>query len=130
MTGSRRVVLAIDDEHLILGLVETFLSDMSVRLARGAVSCRTMMEHLRPDLTLLDVSMPDLDGLSILRRIRSQSALDYAPAMMPTARADRDTIAEAMAAGADGYLIKPFTRANLIKRARYMAGRVRAPAAA
>jgi DNA-binding response OmpR family regulator len=118
-------ILAIDDDPLILDLVELFLAEFNVTIARGGVRGRMLLQTHRPNLVILDVAMPDLDGLSALRWIRAQRKLDQTTVMMLTSKADRATIAEAMAAGADGYMIKPFTGENLMRRTRQMLKQVR-----
>ena len=118
-------ILAIDDDPLILDLVELFLAEFSVMTARGGVRGRVILQTVRPNLVILDVAMPDLDGLSALRWIREQRKLDQTAVMMLTSKADRSTIAEAMKAGADGYVIKPFTGENLARRARQILKHVR-----
>ena len=118
-------ILAIDDDPLILDLIDLFLAEFSVTIARGGMRGRALLQMHRPDLVILDVAMPDLDGLSALRWIRNQRKLDQTTVMMLTSKADRETIAEAMKAGADGYMIKPFTGQNLLRRARQMLKHVR-----
>jgi DNA-binding response OmpR family regulator len=67
-------ILVIDDDPLILDLVELFLAEFSVTTARGGVRGRAMLETQRPTLVILDVAMPDLDGLSVLRWTRRPTA--------------------------------------------------------
>jgi DNA-binding response OmpR family regulator len=124
---AKSLVVAIDDDPMVLGLIEAFLSDMDVRSARGGPRGLALLADTKPDLILLDVNMPEVDGMATLRSIRRSEHLRYTPVLMLTARADRQTISEAMGLGADGYMIKPFTGGNLIKRARHMIGRVSLP---
>ena len=85
-------ILAIDDDPLILDLIELFLADFNVTIARGGVRGRRLLQTHRPNLVILDVAMPDLDGLSALRWIRDQRMLDQTAVMMLTSKADRETV--------------------------------------
>ena len=118
-------ILAIDDDPLILDLIELFLTEFSVSTARGGGRGTSLLQTLRPNLIILDVSMPDIDGLKVLRWIQDQRSLDQTTVMMLTSKADRETVTDAMKAGADGYMIKPFTGENLMRRVRQMLRHIR-----
>ncbi len=75
-----------------------------------------MLSSTRPALILLDVKMPEMDGLQTLHGIRQRPHLASSPVLMLTAAADRPTISRAMEAGARGYMLKPFTRHTLMRR--------------
>lgn len=121
----KRIVLAVDDDPLILDLIDAYLWELDVRTSRRPAEAKRALETLRPDLILLDINMPECDGLDLLAWIRRRRDLDLTPVLMLTARADRRTVTEAMQAGADGYMIKPFTGLNLLRRAKIMTSRVR-----
>jgi DNA-binding response OmpR family regulator len=69
-----------------------------------------------PDLVVLDVMMPELDGLSVLERIRDHDALDDLPVVMLTSRNREEDIVQALNAGADDFVAKPFSKAELVGR--------------
>jgi sigma-B regulation protein RsbU (phosphoserine phosphatase) len=69
-----------------------------------------------PDLVVLDVMMPELDGLSVLERIRGHDALDDLPVLMLTSRNREESIVQALDAGADDFVAKPFSEAELVGR--------------
>jgi DNA-binding response OmpR family regulator len=69
-----------------------------------------------PDLVVLDVMMPELDGLSVLERIRNHDALDNLPVVMLTSRNREEDIVQALDAGADDFVAKPFSKAELVGR--------------
>lgn len=73
-----------------------------------------------PDLVLLDVMMPKLDGLEVCRRVRAHASLPYIPIVMVTAKADRNDIVAGLDAGADDYLTKPVDQVELMARVRSM----------
>jgi DNA-binding response OmpR family regulator len=79
-------------------------------------------EHLKsrpsdpPDLVVLDVMMPELDGLSVLERLRDHDALEELPVVMLTSRNREEDIVQALEAGADDFVAKPFSEAELVGR--------------
>jgi DNA-binding response OmpR family regulator len=111
--GSR--ILVIDDDPDIRGLVTELLQRAGHEVA-SAPDGRTGLRALHsspPDLVLLDVSMPDLDGWKTLERIRDLSDV---PVLMVTARGDELERVRGLQAGADDYVTKPFGRQELVAR--------------
>ena len=72
----------------------------------------------KPDLVLLDIMMPELDGLELMKALRSHPETRAIPVILVTARTDAKTIADGISAGARGYITKPFTIAELIGKVR------------
>src|SRR5438067_5749142 len=111
------LILAVDDEPDILRVLELALSDEGfdvLRVQRSPESVPLVRER-RPSLVLLDLMMPEMDGMEVLRRIRQFSAV---PVIILTAKgSDRDIIA-GLDAGADDYLQKPFNLNELAARVR------------
>jgi len=110
-------VLVVDDEDAILDFVELGLryEGFEVDLARDGPGALAAVASRRPDLILLDLSLPGLDGLDVCRRIRQASDV---PIIMLTARGDVDDRVEGLEAGADDYLPKPFKFKELLARVR------------
>src|SRR4051794_7158880 len=108
-------VLVIDDDDDIRGLVRTLLErgGSSVRDAPNGREGLREFHAWRPDLVILDVSMPELDGWTVLERIRDMSDV---PVMMLTARGDELERVRGLQAGADDYVVKPFGRQELVAR--------------
>ena len=100
-------VLVIDDDDDIRGLVRALLerSGATVRDAPNGKEGLREFHSWRPDLVILDVSMPELDGWNVLERIRDMSDV---PVMMLTARGDELERVRGLQAGADDYVVKPF----------------------
>jgi DNA-binding response OmpR family regulator len=113
MSDSR--VLVIDDDDDIRGLVVTLLTraGMTVRDAPNGRDGLRVFHSWRPDLVVLDVSMPELDGWIVLDRIRDMSAV---PVLMLTARGDELERVRGLQAGADDYVVKPFGKQELVAR--------------
>jgi DNA-binding response OmpR family regulator len=108
-------VLVIDDDADVRGLVAELLgrAGLSVEQAEDGRSGLRALHKTPPDLVLLDVSMPDLDGWQTLERIRDLSDV---PVLMLTARGDELERVRGLQAGADDYVVKPFGRQELLAR--------------
>lgn len=115
MGEGARTVLVVDDDPDLGFLVGELLRRNGFRVvveASGRAALRTLFER-RPDLVILDLGLPDMDGLEVLERVRDLSDL---PVLLLTAR-DRDTDkVEGFSQGADDYLTKPFSNAELVAR--------------
>jgi CheY-like chemotaxis protein len=109
-------VLLCDDEDVLRQLVRATLSNGQysiVEAADGDESLELARTH-RPDLIVLDMMMPGRSGLEVLRELRADAELARTPVIMLTARAREADREEAVAAGADRYLAKPFSPLELI----------------
>jgi DNA-binding response OmpR family regulator len=113
MTESR--VLVVDDDDDIRGLVRTLLERGGI-VVRDAPNGREGLREFhawRPDLVVLDVSMPELDGWNVLERIRDMSDV---PVLMLTARGDELERVRGLQSGADDYVVKPFGKQEIVAR--------------
>ncbi|MCC6176396.1 MAG: response regulator transcription factor [Chloroflexi bacterium] len=110
-------VLVVDDEESILDFVELGLryEGFDVEIARDGPSALEAVAARRPDLMILDLNLPGLDGMEVCRRVRQVSDV---PIVMLTARGDVDERVEGLEAGADDYLPKPFKFKELLARVR------------
>jgi two-component system KDP operon response regulator KdpE len=112
---TRRTVLVVDDEPQILNALTSILSTRGFRVATavdGAGALEATLEST-PDLIVLDLTLPDTDGLALLPRLRSY--LDV-PVLVLSARTDERDKIEALNEGADDYLTKPFSAGELVAR--------------
>ncbi len=109
-------ILVVDDEVGIRELLSEILYDEghTVELAENAAQARAARQRTRPDLVLLDIWMPDTDGVSLLREWGSQGLLDM-PVIMMSGHATVDTAVEATRIGAVDFLEKPITLQKLLK---------------
>src|SRR6195952_707237 len=117
--GNRAIkALVVDDEQTLSELVGLALrfEGWDIRLAADGHSAVTAARDFRPDLVILDVMLPDMDGMEVLRRIRAE--IDHVPVLFLTARDSvEDRIAGLTAGGAD-YVTKPFSIEELVLRLR------------
>src|SRR6478752_9889910 len=110
-------VLIIEDDPLVRQFVELVLSQAGYNVssvATGELGLRALQQS-RWDLILLDIQLPDMTGVALLRLLRRYQRVK-ATVMMMTAKGDLGTVREAMDAGADGYLVKPFSPEDLTRR--------------
>src|ERR1043166_968302 len=118
-TNTSPVILVIDDDRDLVKLVEVLLQRINVKSVlmydgMAALECLSKPERL--DMIILDMMLPDMDGLEVLRRIRSRQELDGVPVLVLSAKADPNTIRFSLDNGADGYITKPYINNNLIAR--------------
>jgi two-component system KDP operon response regulator KdpE len=117
MTGLQPTILVVEDEPEIRRFLRTSLGAEGYRVVesetgtRGAIDAGT---H-KPDLAIVDLGLPDLDGVEVIRRIRGWSPI---PIIVLSARALEQAKVEALDAGADDYVTKPFGVGELIARVR------------
>ena len=110
-------VLVIEDDASIRGALVRSLRERGHAVASAASGHVGLQEALetRPDLVLLDLGLPDLDGHSLLTMLR---AVRHTPVIVVTARDDDPSVVQALDNGADDYVVKPFTMAQLDARIR------------
>jgi two-component system response regulator MprA len=111
-------VMVVDDEPAVRAALERALriERYDVRLAGDGVEALALLADRSPDAIVLDVAMPDIDGLEVCRRLRA--AGDRTPVLMLTARDAVDDRVAGLDAGADDYLVKPFALRELQARLR------------
>jgi two-component system, OmpR family, response regulator MprA len=115
-TRDPRVLVVEDDEEIAQVLQRSLrLDGYEVRLAADGEAALDAAATYRPDLVILDLGLPRLDGMEVARRLRSA---DDVPILMLTARDALESRVEGLDAGADDYLIKPFERQELLARLR------------
>lgn len=116
--GERKfVILAADDEVELLDALQLFVEreDMELVKADDGISALELFERRMPDLVLLDVMMPGLDGFAVLKKIREKSRV---PALMMTARAEDYDKILGLGLGADDYITKPYNPLEVVARVK------------
>jgi CheY-like chemotaxis protein len=116
----RPTILTVDDSKALRLFVEktlgTFACDMQE--ATNGYNAFFAIERVRPDLILLDIAMPVMDGIETLRRLKEAPELADIPVIMLTSRADHVVIPQLPAMGAADSLMKPFNEAALLEKIR------------
>jgi two-component system alkaline phosphatase synthesis response regulator PhoP len=112
-----RTILVVDDEPQIVQLVRDYLerAGFEVLVARDGPAAFESAARHHPDLVVLDLGLPGLDGLDVTRRLRATSAI---PIVMLTARSDETDTLIGLELGADDYVTKPFSPRELVARVR------------
>jgi two-component system, OmpR family, alkaline phosphatase synthesis response regulator PhoP len=115
-------ILVVDDDPKIVRVVEINLTQAGyqVRTAADGEQALAAVTQERPDLVLLDVMMPRLDGFETLKRLKADPALTDIPVVMLTARAQDEDVFEGYGTGAQWYLTKPFEPEELRQVVRHL----------
>lgn len=118
--ADRQLILAADNEQDILDLVTYRLEreGYEVVTAKDGEAARALLEERRPDLAMLDVGMPKLNGYEVARWIRSSEQLSGIPIIMLSASIKERDVARSLAAGANQHLRKPFSPRELVEVVR------------
>lgn len=114
---NRQLVLVVEDDAAIRNLISTTLETYKYKYLTAATGETAIMEAVshNPDVVLLDLGLPDMDGVEIIKKIRSWSTM---PIIVISARTEETDKIEALDAGADDYLTKPFSVEELLARLR------------
>jgi two-component system phosphate regulon response regulator PhoB len=116
----RELIYVVEDEEDILDLIQYNLSREGYRTA-GIRDGREALDRIRrdnPDLVLLDLMLPGLDGLEICRRIKEDPVTKDVPIVMVTAKGEESDVVLGLGLGADDYVVKPFSPRELIARVK------------
>lgn len=113
----RPLIMTVDDDRELLKLLERLLEMEGYRVtgisdSRAAV---TLIKETKPDLVILDITMPGLSGYQVVAKVRQYSDV---PIIMLTARNEVTSLKQALAAGADDYVTKPFRSSELVARVK------------
>lgn len=130
--GERHSILVIEDDPDLSGLVAEIFSVAGFEVRRAANRAQINAEvnkPLLPDLVLLDIKLPDADGMQVLARIRAHPKLARMPVIMMTGKAEASDVKAGLAAGADGYVTKPFKMSALMAAVNLVLGRSKGAAA-
>jgi len=125
--AGRGSVLVVDDDEMIVGLVGHALAAAGYRVVTAATGSEALarVAEALPDLIVSDVNMPDMDGFTLVQRLREDPRLRSMPLLFLTSRAEASDVVTGMNLGADDYLFKPFDIGELV--ARVDAKRLRPP---
>ncbi len=118
-SGKRKVLIVDDDEDLVELMKEVFDNDgrFDTRTANNGFGAGMLVKEFRPDLVVLDVMLPDINGKEVCVRVRSDPALDDVKIICISGMVEDDKVADLKAAGADDFMQKPFAIDKLMERA-------------
>jgi DNA-binding response OmpR family regulator len=109
-------VLVVDDDRELLSLVNTLLTRVGIEVVTAetaAAAAQVLRQTPLPNLVILDLMLPDVSGLELLRQIRAKDVFDSLPVVILSALADPNEIRDGLEAGADRYVTKPYLSSNL-----------------
>ena len=123
MSGGARI-LVVDDERGVRALLRAYLArgDFAVVEADNGLDALSLLRRGGIDLALVDVMLPELDGLEVVRRIRRESTI---PIILITARGEETSRVAGLEVGADDYVVKPFSAPEVVARVRAQLRRAR-----
>lgn len=119
-----KLVMIVDDEVGALTLIGIMLERGGFKVVKmqDAYSALDKLENVTPDLMILDVMMPDMNGIELCRRIRQLDRHKKTPILILSARGDPESVQQGIAAGANDYLSKPILHHDLITKLYDMLG--------
>jgi DNA-binding response OmpR family regulator len=115
-------ILVVDDEPSNFDVIETFLfeQDYQLHYASSGKYALESLDSLQPDLILLDVMMPEIDGIEVCRRLKAMPQWANVPIIMVTALSSKEDLAKCLNAGADDFIGKPVNSFELRARVQSM----------
>jgi class 3 adenylate cyclase/AmiR/NasT family two-component response regulator len=113
-------ILAVDDVPSNLEILQVRLEAQGYEVITAADGEEALakIREFEPDLVLLDIMMPKIDGIEVVKRLKQDASLSFLPVILVTAKADTQDVVTGLEAGADDYLTKPFEQAALVARVR------------
>jgi len=121
-------ILIVDDDPTTVATIKLILegtAEYCVLVARSGPECFRQVEQVRPDLILLDILMPGMNGIEVLKRLQSRPDTQSIPILMVSVDAQLERMATCFELGANGFLIKPFDAASLYQQVRNTVARRR-----
>ena len=119
-------ILAVDDTAIILTrIMDALRNDYEVTTINSGIRALKYLQQEKPDLILLDIQMPNKDGIETLREIRAMRGLADIPVIMLTGVEDKSSVLESARLGICDYILKPFRSEELLKRIRRVFGEER-----
>jgi excisionase family DNA binding protein len=118
-SGKRKVLIVDDDEDLVELMVDAFSRDgrFDYKTANNGFDAGMMVKEFRPDLVVLDIMLPDINGKEVCQRVRSDPTMSAVKIICISGMVEQDKIQDLRAAGADDFIHKPFSVDQLLDRA-------------
>lgn len=121
---TKKTIMVVDDNPDIITIVKTILEGKGYSVI-GAYSGQELLNHLdnqKPDLIILDIMMPEMDGLEVLSRLKGAPETASIPVILLTAKVQYEDVLGGYKQGADYYITKPFTSTQLINGINLLLG--------
>jgi len=119
----KKVLIAEDDPSIVLSLEFLLQSaGYEVLVARTGSEALALIDRARPDLVVLDIMLPGVNGLEVCRSVRASAALGETRILMLTARGRESEVQRGLVQGADAYMTKPFATRELVRTVRQLLG--------
>ncbi|MCL2055274.1 MAG: response regulator [Oscillospiraceae bacterium] len=116
VSDDKKTILAVDDRHFFLNAIKNMLTGTGYKLVciSSGMSALNYLDNHKPDLFLLDIEMPEMDGYELARRIRASG--QTAPIIFLTGNSKKEYVLKALQAGAADFIVKPVTKDQLLER--------------
>jgi len=117
-SGKKKLLVVDDDEELVELMVDVFARDgrFDIKTANNGFGAGMLVKEFRPDLVVLDVMLPDINGKEVCQRVRSDATMKSVKIICISGMVEQDKIADLRAAGADDFMSKPFSVDVLLER--------------
>ncbi len=121
-SGKRKLLIVDDDENLVELMSDVFKSDgrFEIKTANNGFDAGMLVKEFRPDLVILDVMLPDINGKEVCQRVRMDPTMEMVKIICISGMVEQDKINELRAAGANDFMNKPFAIDKLLERACLM----------
>jgi CheY-like chemotaxis protein len=121
---NEKTIMVVDDNPDIITIVRTILEGkgFNVLSAASGAECLAALKTQKPDLIVLDIMMPEMDGLEVLTRLKAMSEFTNVPVVLLTAKVQYEDVLGGYKLGADYYITKPFTSTQLINGINLLLG--------
>lgn len=114
--AERRYILVADDEPMNQLIMQELLEDeFDLVCVKNGIECLHSVQQRRPDMILMDINMPEMDGLEATQKIKSIASCVDVPIILVSVLASKSEVETGLAAGADGYITKPFDDVELME---------------
>lgn len=115
-----KTILIVDDDQEMVGLVKTLLENKGylVQSSLSGVEALAFLEREKPDLIILDITMPQMDGLEVLARLKENRGICSIPVILLTALGRYEDVLRGYRMGAEYYVVKPFNSLQLLNAVR------------
>jgi two-component system, chemotaxis family, chemotaxis protein CheY len=116
---SKMRAMVIDDSRAIRAVIGRILKELNFEISEagnGREALEKLQQNGKPDLALVDWNMPEMNGLEFVRAVRSEAGYNEMPLMMVTTETEMEHVAMALEAGANEYIMKPFTKEMIVEK--------------